>query len=399
MRDQNIFSHTDNTYQLLYTTLPLMDKSINSRSAPRAPTRTGSKRKLKKTSPKHDDTSNNGLWSNLALSTLPNIKSNDEMNASLQSGNGLLSWNNKNPLSNFTMSFLQPRSHKPLVNKKPAKNDRTTTGLSRGQSSKLITQSVMKPPNKNIQPAEIFRTPKRANHGGMNAPSNNESTDFVLVSTRPDDHGNESFIQNEVLPEVIMFYDPLKASSKWPFKKIARTDLYEGSGGRVVFAIRKGIDGRYVYLNNLYFHAERHPSDIPARALISGLRGISDEVRFIDLSTINFNGRAVHRFLLPNNFNLYDGAKPTYDNIYDGNHAIAATRAYIKSRVAMSSLSQMNRERIELSKYDPMWKSFWNSELKQPPTANYKKNILRILNSIPTYHRRTSARQYNKRKA
>lgn len=293
------------------------------------------------------------------------------------------------------MGFLQQRGHKPLVNKKPAKKDTSPTGLSRGQSPKLKTQSVKKPPNKNITPAKIFRTPKRANH----APQNNASSDFVMVSTRPDDNGNESFIQDDVLPEVIIFYDPLKTSAKWPFKKIARTDMYAGSGGRVLFAIRNGIDGRYVYLDNLYFLEERHPSDIPARALISGLRGISDEVRFIDLSTINFHGRAVHRFLLPNNFNLYDGAIPTYDNLYAGDHSIAATRAYIKSRVAMSSLSQKNHERIELSKYDPVWKSFWNNELRQPPTANYKKDILRILDAIPTYHRRTSARQYNKRKS
>lgn len=92
---------------------------------------------------------------------------------------------------------------------------------------------------------------------------------------------------------------------------------YHGSGGKVVFWVMwsPNPEERFIVLHDMYYgiHNARKPGEIDARTLIAGLKSLARRVRLMNGSYIRKHG--LPRAYLPNEYDLYPGFHPGYNNV------------------------------------------------------------------------------------
>lgn len=249
-----------------------------------------------------------------------------------------------------------------------------------------------KPANSAVHPK--IQSPKTKSE--PDGTTKNNKPNILMVSTRPDKNKTRKLSILQHWPSEIIFFDPLKPLLQWSFKKLPRMASYVDIGRKVQFTVSQFKDKTYIYLDFMYFQKKKEPLEIPARALISGLRAIADVVSLDDASYILMHKTPINRYLLPDEkFNIYRGATPTYDNMHATNKHIMALRAYIKSRIDNLNLTEKNLKLIELSRaHQPVWNAFWDRELQQPRVTNYESDIVRISHSMPPSLRTNAERQF-----
>lgn len=166
-------------------------------------------------------------------------------------------------------------------------------------------------------------------------------------------------------------------SKQWIFTRYGRHASYSDAKKKVKFEVKGRASKPYILLSNLYYSDKRNASEIPAQALITALRKIASHVCFTDASYLYAGDTRVRRCLLPEKFDMYRGALPTYNNTFAHNNEIMAVRAFTKRLVNKEELTENNMHRINKAKANKNtdWKGFWNTMLGRQRSTNVLDNF------------------------
>lgn len=116
------------------------------------------------------------------------------------------------------------------------------------------------------------------------------------------------------LPKRIRLKDGVQ-HREWNFDRYMDSEYYasyKNANNKVLFTISKKHP-REVSLDELYYKKARNKRvDAPATAILQTLRRMAPQVTLSDCSFVSHNCKLPRSFL-PGEYNIYDGAKPTYE--------------------------------------------------------------------------------------
>lgn len=152
-------------------------------------------------------------------------------------------------------------------------------------------------------------------------------------------------------PKRIQLQDPLKRKA-WNFDRTRNSQHvanYQNAQSKVRFSVWKREPMRII-ISNLYGRSARNKNvDAPVAAIVQALRRLAPVVEVQDRDSFVSHNLKLPRAYLPNEYNLFHGAKPTYANIPHLAPYRRLTRALLSKSESMTpndvlhELKQMKR--------------------------------------------------------
>lgn len=137
----------------------------------------------------------------------------------------------------------------------------------------------------------------------------------LVVNTRSTNRVEN--IATPSFPSEIRLMDTLKGKA-WTYKKTDNTRThasYSNTQEKVQFRFNKTNPMR-IWISSLYYSKAKNSTNAPAAAILQALRRLAPKVSLLNYSCVSHDCM-LPRSYLPNEYDIYHGARPSYANMKD----------------------------------------------------------------------------------